>query len=218
MRRLVPLLPLFALAACVSYPIVVPSAFAPAPRKIAVLRYETGMIGGAQAGLISVPVSDVATPYDAFKQALFASKMFLVADDRLIAANPVYLSQPLESIVGVSLPPLLRPIVLSPVATPALAQSLGADVLLVVHNWPEVVYSSSFGPLGSAHVRLATRLAAYASNGTLIWRDRFVTDSSDILSVAGIRDPVQLQHVTSQVLANAAQNAVGRLTIALAQR
>ncbi len=217
MRRLLPLLALLPLAACatVQYPLVVPGAFAPAPRKVAILTYATGLIGGGEFG-VPIPVSDVATPYAAFKQALYASKRFLVAQDQLVGTNPLYLGQPVETIAG-SLPPLMRPILFSPAAAPGLAGALGADVLLVVHNYLQVVTDSGFGPFAASHVQVTTRIEAYAPNGALVWQDRFWTSSPNLANIMGFKDPKQLQNVASQLLVTAGQNAVGRLTIALSR-
>lgn len=208
MRRL-PAVALLALASCATFPVVVPGAFVPPPRRLAVVRYTAGPIEGAQL-FVRTGVQDVLTPYQAFKQALAQSRRFLVADDPLVASSAAYLSLPLDG-YAVSSPAPLRPVRFGSSAAPMLAQSLGADVLLSVHHRLFMVGCGGFTDC----VGVRTFVEAWAPNGAPIWEDRFVSDSSPVMSVMGMHDPTQLQHAASDALAHADQAAIGRLIMAL---
>ncbi|HUB08015.1 MAG TPA: hypothetical protein VMB50_13475 [Myxococcales bacterium] len=203
---------LLALASCATYPVVLPGAFVPVPRRLAVLRYTASSIAGGQF-LFPVPLSDIVTPYVAFKQALALSGRFVVADDQAVAASPIYASQPTGGGGDHSAPPL-RALRLHAAAAPLLARALGADLVLAVDHRLRVVGDDVLGPYGD-RVEVWTRLEAYAPDGTLVWKDRFVTYSTAFASVLGMHDPSQLQTLASQAMAAADQDAVGRLAMAL---
>ena len=207
---------LLALSSCVSYPIVQKVAFSPAPRKIAVLAFHSGLIAGGIVG-VPLPVPDLSVPYTTFRQSLSDSKMFVIATDQTVLACPMYQTLPVPPITMDSNAALLRPVQIDSARVPAVAQALGADVVIVVHYVPYVEAGFQVGGIGSSHVAVKTFLDAYAANGAPIWKDIFVTDSSGFASAGVIRDPGAVQKAAVEAISHATQEAVGRLTMKLAK-
>ncbi len=223
MRNSLPLAAAFALTACAHHLAVVPAAFAPAPRKIAVLDYETGLIANGDGFGNLGPVREPARGLAALEASLVRSRLFLVANERAVFTHPAYVALPLRADEAGNFPPLARPIDFAHAATPALALALGADLLLsvrhdiVVHQ-PYGQPALEVGPVSQEVVSVDTRIEACGSDGAVVWSDRFSTNSDRFWTMippfGGVANDATQEQV-AQALERADGEAVGRLIVAL---
>jgi hypothetical protein len=202
---------------CGHYPKVERAAFAPPPKRIAIVDFDSDLLRGM---IPPRPVPEVNAPYAYFRQRLAAWTLFQLVEDARVAADPTYQSLPTRTRYVEAVASPLKAVVLDEGSASRLAHQLGADLLVSLHFSPEVESPMSFGtPLVStAHVEVDTELEAWDAQGVRVWRDDFSTDSAKFGTVLGFHSTDVAVDGAAEAIAHASQQVIDRLYAGLAEK